>query len=78
MCNQHYRNIHDPSKLAIAFKSSTLLLLGRPIILETFLKNLRKGTESQISIKTISQNFQGFWAKQFVVQQNIDDSIMTA
>ena len=44
VCNQHYRNIHDPSKLDNAFKSSILLLLGLPIILDTLPKNLRKAT----------------------------------
>ena len=51
MFNQHYRNIHDPSKLIKAFKSSTLLLLGLPVILETLLKNLRKETQSSVKLQ---------------------------
>ena len=51
MFNQHYRNIHDPSKLINAFKSSTLLLLGLTVILETLLKNLRKGTQSSVKLQ---------------------------
>ena len=51
VCNQRYRNIHDPSKLVNAIKSSILLLLGLPIILETLLKNLRKGTQSSVKLQ---------------------------
>ena len=51
VCNQHYHNIHDPSKLVNAFKSSILLLLGLPIILETLLKNLRKETQSSVKLQ---------------------------
>ena len=51
VCNQHYRNIYDPSKLVNAIKSSILLLLGLPIILETLLKNLRKGTQSSVKLQ---------------------------
>ena len=51
VCNQYYRNIHDPSKLVNAIKSSILLLLGLPIILETLLKNLRKGTQSSVKLQ---------------------------
>ena len=48
VCNQHYRNIHDPRTLVNAFKFSILLLLGLPKTLETLLKNLRKGTQSSV------------------------------
>ena len=51
VCNQHYRNIHDPNKLVNAIKSSILLLLGLPTILETLLKNLRKGTQSSVKLQ---------------------------
>ena len=47
VCNQHCRNIHDPSKLVNAFKSSILLLLGLPIILETLLKTYAKELNPQ-------------------------------
>ena len=51
MFNQHYRNIHDPSKLVNALKSSILLLLGLPIILEALLKNLRKITQFSLKLQ---------------------------
>ena len=52
MCSQHYRNIHGPSKLINAIiKSPILVLLGLPIILETLLKNLRKGTQSLVNLQ---------------------------
>ena len=47
MFNQHYRNIHDPSKLVNALKSSILLLLGLPIILEALLKILTQRLNPQ-------------------------------
>ena len=45
MCNQHHPNIHDPSKLVNALKSSALLL-------ETLLKNLGTGTQSSVKFFT--------------------------
>ena len=52
VCNQDYRNdIHDPSKLVDAFKSSILLLLSLLKILETVLKNLRKETQSSVKFQ---------------------------
>ena len=51
VCNQHYRNIYDPSKLVNTFKSSILLLLGFSIILKTLLKNLRKGTQPSVKLQ---------------------------
>ena len=50
VCNQHYRNIHDPIKLINANKSS-ILLLGLPINLETLFKNLLKGTECSVKLQ---------------------------
>ena len=50
VCNQYYRNIHDPSKLANAIKS-ILPLLGLPIILETPLKSLRKGAQTSVKLQ---------------------------
>ena len=51
VCNRHYHNIHDPDKLVRAINSSILLLLGLLIILETLLKNLRKGTQSSVKLQ---------------------------
>ena len=58
VCDQYCRNIHDPCKLVNAFKSSILLLLGLPIILEVLLKNLRKG--AQFSVKLQGWGLQPF------------------
>ena len=55
VCNQHYRNIHDPNQLVNAIKSSILLLLGLPITLETLLKNLLKGTQSSVKLQDWGQ-----------------------
>ena len=49
--NRHYRNIHDPDELVNAIKSSILLLLGHTIILETLLKNFRKGAQSWVKLQ---------------------------
>ena len=51
VCNQHYRNIHDPRTLVNAFKFSILLLLGLPETLETLLKNLSQGTQSSVKLQ---------------------------
>ena len=51
VCNQHYHNIHDPSKLVNAFRSSILLFLGLLIIQETLLKHLPKGTQSSVKLE---------------------------
>lgn len=51
VCNRHCHNIHDPDKLVRAINSSILLQLGLPIILETLLKNLRKGTQSSVKLQ---------------------------
>ena len=70
--NQHYRNIHDPSKLITAFnKPSILLSLGLPVILKTLLKNLAKELNSQKQTREVSFPFLSDVPKHVHINQSL-------
>ena len=67
MCNQHYRNIHDPGKLVNAFKSSILLFLCLPIILETLQKLTQRNSILSKVAELRSATFLKFHFHSFII-----------